>query len=165
MNIKHFEANGKYVAVAVENDTLNHVIKFYKPYWGIRYEYPKVHSYTHGGFSLFFKDFGGRKKYPKEGSLKLIGLASDIEKDEALAKLIVESYNDNGLIKFKDYKKGYFTHSLFTPIDSFKSLMQANKIYTSNPWEIAYQFDQCRKWQVDEAQEHVANWLILKLEE
>lgn len=59
-------------AVEVPEDATNFTIGFYKPYWHIQYNLTPVENYTHtGGFAFFYKDFGGKNKYPDK--LEFIG--------------------------------------------------------------------------------------------
>jgi len=105
-----------------------------------------------------------REYFPK-GTV-LIGLTSEVT--EETAKIMVDEYNDYGLIKHKDYRKGYFTHSLFSALDSFKSLMQHLQVYEVNPYEypIYHDYTSDVKWKEAntkwlEAESTTGKWIVL----
>jgi len=47
---------------------------------------------------------------------------------------IMPTCNDNGLTKHFDYVKGYYSHSLFTALESFASLKQSKRIIDHNKY-------------------------------
>ena len=72
------------LAVLVPDGTANYELKYYKysdgkEYHSINYSFSERHT---GGFLLWYKDFGGRKNYPKEGELVLLGKATELTEEQ-----------------------------------------------------------------------------------
>jgi len=79
-------------------------------------------------FRSDFGDFKGVRKFRQldiEGNYEIIGLLSEITEEQA--KEIVVSYDDTQDLYYPDYNANEF-FSLFTALESFNSLMQANEI-------------------------------------
>jgi hypothetical protein len=56
----------QYWAVEVPEEGLNFIV--HRPlnkYWHINCDYPATHKYTNWGRCIFYKEFGGKKKYPQ----------------------------------------------------------------------------------------------------
>lgn len=109
------------------------------------------------------------------GTWKIIGLASEIVKDEAKCADLVEQY---GELSYRDYnsKDNGFGKSAFnTAIESFHSLQQREKLFVTNPYgetkpeindrDVSSQYygsemDYQLKW--IEAQQHVGEYLLVR---
>jgi hypothetical protein len=56
---------GNQYLIEIPDESSNHKVVFMGPYFQVNYDLPPEAEFTvSGGFSLFYKDFGGRKKYP-----------------------------------------------------------------------------------------------------
>jgi hypothetical protein len=56
----------QFFAVEVPEEGLNFIV--HRPlnkYWHINCDYPATHKYTNWGRCIFYKEFGGKKKYPQ----------------------------------------------------------------------------------------------------
>jgi len=67
---------------------------------------------------------------------KLLGLSTELTEQQLSG--IMLTWNDNGLTKHFDYVKGYYSHSLFTDLESFASLKQYLKLDESKRWIILF---------------------------
>lgn len=101
--------NGKeYLFVQVPEDTISYrVFKSQEKYFHVNYDY--MQQGMSGGFALFYKEFGGKHKYPTE--LILIGKASKLTEEqwELVVEGMPEYYldyeadNDNNVITYVHY--------------------------------------------------------------
>lgn len=57
---------------------------------------------------------------------ELLGIYTELTED--MAHILVEQTFDGNLKKYFNYKKGYYSHSLFTAKESFQSLMERENI-------------------------------------
>lgn len=112
----------------------------YNPYhsrWTIQYKLPDQPGFTCSGSSvLLFKDFGGRKNYPKQGELELLGKTFELSEHDW--KRIVESseyYDPHAqpypIPCFKDYVDNVWKWEAY---QSGLSLLTANKVFKENPF-------------------------------
>lgn len=104
----------------VPSNSSNHILKFRLPYFQINYEFDDYSSYTHGGFSLFYKDFGGRKKYPNEGGLVLLGLSTALTEDD----LVVVMPKAMGQHYINHNSKSIIDRWCKTALEAFNSLKE-----------------------------------------
>ena len=85
----HHSAPFKVHAVEMPEDSFDVKIEFYDKYFAIRYRLPAPKGVTKiGSKCLMFKDFGGRKKYPKE--LIAVGTYSPYWKTGYLGQLVLK---------------------------------------------------------------------------
>jgi len=121
-----------HIAVVVPEDAVSVIIS--KPLgdrWHLHYDYPEGHRYTCGGFPLMYKDFGSKKKYPKELSMAFLSSrATEEDVNE-----VVEFYTDgipNQIMHWTMYKNYLDDMGRWfdTAIESFQSLLQSKNITT-----------------------------------
>lgn len=94
---------------------------------------------------------------------RLLGLKKDLTNEQlelCMPTTIIHQKHKVKSYKYRSFENGFMGFE--TSKESLDSLMRHLKLYEVNPWEIAYQFDQCRKWQVNEAQSRTfENWGVL----
>jgi hypothetical protein len=156
------------LAVLVPDETTNHELRYVKysdgkEYYSLNYQFGRNSSYTHGGFLLWYKDFGGRKNYPKEGELHIIGIATQLTEEQCTEIVSLFSSPYLGGKKYVSYHNMNLYESAK---DSFASLMQSLGCYSVNPYThpsklspIGYNKNK-QKWQ--EAQANTGTWLIIQ---
>lgn len=116
------------------NPTLNR--SNYEPrYWGISYDLPVPDgaNYTHGGgFCFFYKDFGGKKKYPE--NLVLVGSTFDVTEEEARELVEKMPWGENS---YKNYKldPSLVQYVGLSALESWHSLLSHLQIYRENPYK------------------------------
>lgn len=129
MVIQYHTGKTDIVLVKVPEKTHSHKLTFRKGitrgkpygYWHIDYQFDESESYTHGGFVLFYKDLGGKKNYPKEGCLALVG--NPFELIEEKKRDIVPQMKDTGYpFEFQDVN------------DTFDDMLNHLKVYRVNPF-------------------------------
>mgnify|MGYP006378020631 CR=1 FL=1 len=81
--------------------------------------------------------FGKEYEYIKlVGNYELLGIYPELTED--MAHSLVEHTFDGNLKKYFNYKKGYYSHSLFTALESFQSLMERENITGYDKYAILY---------------------------
>jgi hypothetical protein len=125
MKTKQFTLpNGEYLAIEVPENSTRHFLRYEDRYksWSIDYTLPSGPGYTSSGSKvLLVKDFGGRKNYPKENELKLIGCTATMSERDwsnvvpGAANMFVDYMSPSS---FRDYSKS-------TAKEAGESLMQS----------------------------------------
>lgn len=94
---------------------------------------PSNFKYGEVIFDEFWYSTNNRKlsetgKVIELGSLgyELLGIYPELTEEQA--HIAIEHTFDANLKKYFDYKKGYYSHSLFTALESFQSLMERENI-------------------------------------
>jgi len=130
-----------------------------KEYHMVDYYFGPNHT---GGFILWYKDFGGRKKYPEKDGLKVIGISSDIMEEECAEivkdwigyypicysskEIFIKKLESLGCYSVNPFPKPDINAEKYTPIsDDVKDTL------FMNDWD---------QW--ENAQEHTGTWLILR---
>jgi len=123
----------KGVAVLLPDGTIKQELLYHKysdgkEYHLINYSFSEWRT---GGFILWYKDFGGRKNYPKKYELQLIGVVSVLTEEQCAD--IVESFIDSEIdygacrieetFAFQDYTDD--ENAFDSAKESFQSLIQS----------------------------------------
>jgi len=127
----HHSAPFNVHAVEVPEDSFDVKIKFYYQYFAVRYRLPAIKGVTKiGSKCLMFKDFGGRKKYPKE--LIALGTCSpsviDFDVEDFLAVGEVDVHIGDGIYEARPRYFNYETEtwSCCDQYESFDTLLSSN---------------------------------------
>lgn len=131
-----------FYAVEVPEDGLNFIIhKPFNKYWHINCDYPPTHKYTNWGRCIFYKEFGGKNKYP--GALQIICTSKEATNGDAMRIVkshysrsasynpVLGHYQTSGSsTTFMDYINGYCTYD--SPLDSLRSLLASKGLTGKN---------------------------------
>lgn len=126
------------LALLVPDNTYNHQLEYVKysdgkEYFMLNYNFGKNHI---GGFVLWYKDFGGRKKYPKEGELFLLGKSTELTEEQcAVIVCIGMDYYEPAYKNYAADNDAIFKYPFDTAKESFNSLMQSTGANTGT-WVI-----------------------------
>lgn len=113
-----------WLLVAVPADSRQFIVKLVDKYWHLGYNLPDNGGFrVSEGFAFFYKDFGGKAKYPV--NLKCLGKADELTEEQAAE--IVEQW-DNG--RYRDYVRFLARHN--EAIDAFLSLLDKHNLTPSN---------------------------------
>lgn len=119
-------------AIEVPEDGYDFSVLFLDPYFRVRCELPSTELVDiSGGFALFYKDFGGKSKYPKDVSV--IGTVTKDSIDFDAEPFLIKNgpLTKDRVYLFEDYTE--CSLGFENAQESFYSLLQANGFHFVNP--------------------------------
>lgn len=112
-------ANGReYLLVEVEQGSTNHRLSKCQKYIHIAYDLPNGRI---SSFAFFYKDFGGKAKYPKD--LKIIGVNNELSEEQS-AGVVGRSQYDSSVFEMYDTRQLITIHAM----QSLHSLIRSHGI-------------------------------------